>query len=41
MILSFPNEYILFGGAGFQVIIDPKGHLKPLSTGCFYMERLA
>ncbi|CAI5702852.1 hypothetical protein KXD40_004173 [Peronospora effusa] len=38
--LALPNAIVLHGGAAFQVIKDEKDVLRPLSNGCFFVERL-
>ncbi|KAI9911062.1 hypothetical protein PsorP6_008831 [Peronosclerospora sorghi] len=36
-----PEAIVLHGGAAFQVIKDEKSILRPLSSGCFFVERLS
>ncbi|KAK1947015.1 hypothetical protein P3T76_001025 [Phytophthora citrophthora] len=38
---ALPEAVVLHGGAAFQVVKDDKGVLRPLSNGCFYVERLS
>ncbi|KAG7396218.1 hypothetical protein PHYBOEH_002598 [Phytophthora boehmeriae] len=36
-----PDSVVLHGGAAFQVVKDGSGALRPLSNGCFFVERLS
>uniref|UniRef100_A0AAV1UZX6 Uncharacterized protein n=1 Tax=Peronospora matthiolae TaxID=2874970 RepID=A0AAV1UZX6_9STRA len=38
---ALPEAIVLHGGAAFQVVKDEKGVLRPLSNGCFFVERLS
>ncbi|KAI9986878.1 hypothetical protein PInf_025847 [Phytophthora infestans] len=38
---ALPEAIVLHGGAAFQVVKDDKGMLRPLSNGCFFVERLS
>ncbi|KAG7386014.1 hypothetical protein PHYPSEUDO_000869 [Phytophthora pseudosyringae] len=38
---ALPEAIVLHGGAAFQVVKDDKGALRPLSKGCFFVERLS
>ncbi|KAG6612135.1 NAD(P)-binding domain [Phytophthora cinnamomi] len=38
---ALPDAIVLHGGAAFQVVKDEKGVLRPLSSGCFFVERLS
>ncbi|KAL3674226.1 hypothetical protein V7S43_000184 [Phytophthora oleae] len=38
---ALPEAVVLHGGAAFQVVEDGKGVLRPLSNGCFFVERLS
>ncbi|RLN21439.1 hypothetical protein BBJ28_00017963 [Nothophytophthora sp. Chile5] len=38
---ALPDAIVLHGGAGFQVVKDASGALRPLSNGCFFVERLS
>ncbi|KAF1793171.1 NAD(P)-binding domain [Phytophthora cactorum] len=38
---ALPEAIVLHGGAAFQVVKDDKGQLRPLSNGCFFVERLS
>ncbi|KAE9024529.1 hypothetical protein PR003_g12425 [Phytophthora rubi] len=38
---ALPDAIVLHGGAAFQVVEDEKGVLRPLSNGCFFVERLS
>eukprot|EP00644_Phytophthora_capsici_P005279 jgi/Phyca11/525004/estExt2_fgenesh1_pm.C_PHYCAscaffold_10237 len=38
---ALPEAIVLHGGAAFQVVKDDKGVLRPLSNGCFFVERLS
>lgn len=39
--LALPEAIVLHGGAAFQVVKDVNERLKPLSSGCFFVERLS
>lgn len=39
--VALPDAIVLHGGAAFQVVKDDEGRLKPLSNGCFFVERLS
>uniref|UniRef100_M4B3M3 Uncharacterized protein n=1 Tax=Hyaloperonospora arabidopsidis (strain Emoy2) TaxID=559515 RepID=M4B3M3_HYAAE len=38
---ALPDAIVLHGGAAFQVVKDENGVLRPLSNGCFFVERLS
>ncbi|CEG36145.1 NAD(P)-binding domain [Plasmopara halstedii] len=39
--IALPEAIVVHGGAAFHVVKDDRGLLRPLSRGCFFVERLS